>query len=129
MIEEGFLSDEFVQRIPELSVFDIETLEVEGEEGHVHKLCSIAMSSEIDSESKYWVIDASDEEQRQTIGFNFFLVSFNFNLVDAFLDHLFKLSDDIALPDDYWYQHEKLSLKVKMHTGHQKTYVFSFSFQ
>ena len=80
LIEEGFLSDEFVQRIPELSVFDIETLEVEGEEGYVHKLCSIAMSSEIDSESKYWVIDASDEEQRQTIGFNFFLVSFSISI-------------------------------------------------
>ena len=80
MIEEGFLTDEFVQRIPELCVFDIETLEVESEEGHVHKLCSIAMSSEIDSESKYWAIDASDEEQRQTIGFNFFSLSLSISI-------------------------------------------------
>ena len=63
---------EWKLKIPKVSVFDIETLEDSVDDGHEHKLVSIAFASEIDKQSKYWVIDSSTEAARQKIG----LISF-----------------------------------------------------
>ena len=68
LIEEKFLCPKFAHRIPEITVFDIETFETETDEGYEHKLVSIAMASEIDDESKYWVIEEDSDAQRQLIG-------------------------------------------------------------
>ena len=68
LIEEGYLDPEWKLAIPEVSVFDIETLESPCELGMEHRLVSIALASEIDKQSHYWVIDKSTEIERQRIG-------------------------------------------------------------
>ena len=68
LISEQYLSPKWKLVIPEISVFDIETLEDPIEDGFEHKLVSIAFASEIDKQSKYWVIKDSTESSRQRIG-------------------------------------------------------------
>ena len=75
------MSDETSQQIPELSVFDIETLEVESDQGDFElKLVSIAMASEIDNQTQYWVIDQDNDNERQKIGKLKFYFSLYFTL-------------------------------------------------
>ena len=75
MIDEQFLSPEWKLAIPEVSVYDIESLESPCADGMEHKLVSIAMASEIDKQSHYWVIEKSTESERQRIGiFWFFFI-------------------------------------------------------
>ena len=75
LISEKYMSPEWKLEIPKVSVFDIETLESPVDDGHEHKIVSIAFASEIDKQSKYWVIENSSEEARQKIGK---IVFFNF---------------------------------------------------
>ena len=68
MIKEGFLDHDWELKIPKVTVFDIETLEAACEDGMEHKLVSIAMASEVDCQTHYWVIEKSSDTCRQKIG-------------------------------------------------------------
>ena len=69
LVKHKFLPDKWRRKIPKVSVFDIETLEFDrNDTSFEHRLVSIAMSSEIDNNTKYWVIEESTECARQKIG-------------------------------------------------------------
>ena len=68
LILQEYLAPGWKGVIPKVTVFDIETLEEECSHGFEHKLVSIAMTSEIDNQTKYWVIESSCESARQKIG-------------------------------------------------------------
>ena len=71
LISKEYLSPKWKLEIPKVSVFDIETLEDPVNGVFEHRLVSIAFSSEIDKQSKYWVIENSSETARQKIGIYF----------------------------------------------------------